>query len=398
MRQACLTVAAILAVACDGSQNASQPVVSDSAGIRIVTSSSPKWAAGRGWRLSEQPVTAIGAEGDTLYELARITGAIRLSDGSVVIAMRRPHVVYRYDSTGRFVNAIGRAGQGPEEYDQPQTVLPMPGDSVLVPDYGGSPIFSHEGAVGGRVRLAPSPRAIGESAKLGPLPKFTFADGSMAGLDQVYAMRQKASSGGTARTDSLEIVRYSRDGALLGSFGVFDSYYFTCDERECTPQIASLDRYFAAGPDRFFTGNGETFEIRAYDLDGRVRRIMRIDRPAIPFTDDSMSARAEREAEQDPERAIERRAFYRKATHRDSLPHFSGMVAGADGTLWVGEYTTTFEPTRWQVFDREGVWLGTMDLPQRFVLENVYADVIIGRQRNELDVERVVVHRLIKEP
>lgn len=396
LRLAWIVPAAIVVAGCGSGSGARGPVVTDSAGITITTNTSPRWAPGEEWRLSERPVMSIGGEGDSVYELVRITGIVRLSDGSIVLAMRRPHVVYLYDSTGRFVRSIGRAGQGPAEYNQPQTVLPMPGDSLLVPDLGSSPIYSRDGAVGGRVKLAPPARSVGESSTLGAVPNYAFADGSLAAYIEVYSLRRSARTGAAAGTDSVEIVRYSRDGEPLASFGVFDNYYATCDERACYPQMAGIEREFAAGPDALYTGNGATFEIRVHGLDGRVRRIIRVDRPGIRFTNDSANARIERAVERDPARAVETRADFRKVTHRDTLPHFSRLVAGADGTLWVGEYTATYEPTRWQVFDREGAWLGTIDTPARFVLESVYADAIIGRQRDELDVERVVLHRIIR--
>src|SRR5687768_3124828 len=76
-----------LLVACDSSANRSSAIVThDSAGIHIVESSAPL-LPDSSWQLSSAPVLQIGtAEGDTMYALHRIYGAVRLSDGRIVIA------------------------------------------------------------------------------------------------------------------------------------------------------------------------------------------------------------------------------------------------------------------------------------------------------------------------
>jgi hypothetical protein len=391
-----LNLALCAITACVTGDGGESATVTDSAGIRIVTSHARQWKSGGGWRLSERPILEIGTEGDSLYELGNIIGLARLSEGSVVIAMRRPHMVRMYDSTGRYVRNIGRVGQGPGEYEQPQTLIPMAGDSILIPDLGPSSVFSRAGGIGVPVSLSPVERNVGELARFPPVPDFVFGDGSIGSSIEVYNFRPRTAPAGVIGSDSTEVLRFSRDGKLLNSFGVFDAYASTCDGQSCYMQIAGLFREFAAGPDRLFTGDGATFEIRAFELGGRLVQIVRLARPGIPFTADSVDKRLERVIARDPARAVEMRNLYRKSGHRDTLPHFSELIAGSDGTLWVGEYATNFEPTRWQIFDRDGFWLGTIDLPPRFVLDKVYADAVLGRARDEFDVEQVRLYRLVK--
>jgi len=48
----------------------------------------------------------------------------------------------------------------------------------------------------------------------------------------------------------------------------------------------------------------------------------------------------------------------------------------------------------WTVFDREGRMLATVTVPGGFHLYDVRDDVIVGRMRDELDVEQVRTYRV----
>lgn len=51
-------------------------------------------------------------------------------------------------------------------------------------------------------------------------------------------------------------------------------------------------------------------------------------------------------------------------------------------------------PATWDVFDPEGVWLGPVELPARFVPTSVRRDRIAGIHVSGLDVAHVRVHSL----
>jgi sugar lactone lactonase YvrE len=69
----------------------------------------------------------------------------------------------------------------------------------------------------------------------------------------------------------------------------------------------------------------------------------------------------------------------------------------AEGNLWVADYLRPGEEQRhWTVFDPEGRIAGTLIAPPRLKLLEIGSDYILGSARDELDVERVVLHRLIK--
>src|SRR6185503_5497678 len=106
----------------------------DSAGVRVVENVRPVWTGNRSWTLSAKPVVDIGSGDDSLYQLATVMGAVRLSDGSIAVATMSTNNIRVYDARGRYVRAIGRRGQGPGEFRQVMGLTRRPGDTLVVLD------------------------------------------------------------------------------------------------------------------------------------------------------------------------------------------------------------------------------------------------------------------------
>ncbi len=98
-----------------GSGAQSSFTVRDSAGIRIVESTEP--AEDRPWVISDSPLFQVGnVSGRPEYELYRVRGALRLSDGSIVIANGGTDELRWYSLTGEFLHSAGGTGEGPGEF------------------------------------------------------------------------------------------------------------------------------------------------------------------------------------------------------------------------------------------------------------------------------------------
>src|SRR5690606_3482348 len=70
-------------------------------------------------------------------------------------------------------------------------------------------------------------------------------------------------------------------------------------------------------------------------------------------------------------------------------PAFSGILVDPLGFVWVQGYITSLVasgPRKSEVFDRTGVWLGTVELPDNFNLYQVGEDYLLGRYRDDLGV------------
>jgi hypothetical protein len=73
-----------------------------------------------------------------------------LADGRVVVADPLGQVLLIADMVSGKADTLGRVGQGPEEYRQPDAVYPLPGDSTLLVDLGNArlTVLDPEGTFG----------------------------------------------------------------------------------------------------------------------------------------------------------------------------------------------------------------------------------------------------------
>lgn len=86
------------------------------------------------WTVHPTPLLTIGAsESDPGHELAGVTGALRVTSG-IIVANSGSHELRRFDSTGRYLGASGRRGQGPGDFGAVSNLFPAPGDSLYVFD------------------------------------------------------------------------------------------------------------------------------------------------------------------------------------------------------------------------------------------------------------------------
>ncbi len=151
--------------------------------------------------------------------------------------------------------------------------------------------------------------------------------------------------------------------------------------------------------DRVFLGEGATYEIRVLDTAGGVREVIRVTRDPLPVTERDIQAYGEAlvaAAGNDNFRRMMERliADMPFPTH---MPAYAGFLVDAGGGLWVEEYNRPGdEIARWSVFQRDGVWMGTLVFPLRFEPLDIGDDYLLGLWRDADDVEHVQMYRLIK--
>jgi hypothetical protein len=107
-------------------------------------------------------------------------------------------------------------------------------------------------------------------------------------------------------------------------------------------------------------------EVRVYNLDGRLVRIVRSHDLPIPITDAEAEAQmrstiprnvsdAERQARMDRMRAMQRASTW---------PLYRGVLVDAGGRIWVQDYSTTRQNgDTWTAFDSTGRMIGKLSLP-----------------------------------
>ena len=364
----------------------------DSAGILITENARPAEGSRLDWRIGPEPTVSIGAvEGEEPYLLHSIRSAVRMPDGRIVVANGGVGDVRSFTAAGSHLASWGGKGDGPGEFRNLSWVAPWPGDSVVTWD--GSP---------GRLRFFDAGGNFGRSVNLPrtyPRPLAVRPDGT------ILTVRQR-------ERERLTIVEIrDGDGGLRASIG-------TWLNREWIPEMGvdGPEPVVPAFSQELVTANwgdlvvatwNKPYEIRVLQADGTLTRIVRREHtPVLPTEADRAVFVAEQiaylgtfvNAAGDRMPAAYREEYFRPSLESRPLaerfPAFSTVLADEAGHLWVREYDLPREERPaplWTVFDPEGRVLGFVETPAGLDILQIGEDFILGRVKDEFEVEYVQV-------
>ena len=380
---------ATLAVACASDDTStSTVVVRDSAGVAIVQSTAPQWSPGTEWRIGDVRVTFEAPD------LIGVFGAVRLSNGTVVAAEEGGSRLLFFGPDGTMRRSVGRSGEGPGEFRLPQGLGRAADDAVWVYDYSRARVtrFSATGDLVDIVLLTPplpSALAIG-----------SLADGSLILMGQWRTTGARAAEG--LVRDTVAVVRYL-DGRLVDTVGTTPGREFVqfaepggrmVMSTAIMPRRASV----AIWRGSIVLGDQVDHTLRVVGSDGVVRRLIRWIGPDLTVSAAELSTWMDARVQvAHPDQRNATRALLESAPTPDRRPSYDRLLADASGHLWVGEYSTTEdEPSRWDILDPNGVWLGAVRAPQRFRPLEIGSDWVLGVARDSLDVERIELRTLVR--
>lgn len=387
-----VVVSAVVAgSACAGTDAAPAAVVTDSAGVTIVTSAAPAWGAGEGWVVGALLLTPDAAATDDLFGVA---GLARTPGGGLVVVDEGSKTVRWFDADGALAGRAGGEGDGPGELRLPQALGIGPGDSVWVYDYAHRR-FTWYGAEGGPARVVP----------LVPPPPSGVVVGRLAGGDFVLASQFGGGAGRTGLVrDTVPYVVHDRDGVLLDTLGFFPGResMHRAEGRRMVMSVAPFARAasHAVVGDAVVVGDQTAHELRVLGTDGALRRIVRWDGGSLALTRDDVDAWIDRQVAlaHSADRAG-LRAQLAATPVPERRPAYGWLLPDPSGALWVAEYAQYgLSPATWQVFDAEGRWLGAVEMPGRFRPRAIGPGWIAGVRKDELDVEHVEVRLLKRGP
>jgi hypothetical protein len=380
-------------------------VVRDSAGIRIVENSRQQWSESQEWTVGAEPLFEVGVvEGAPEYQLSKVRGAVRLSDGRVVIAHGDAKELRYYNAGGQFIMSVGRAGGGPGEFQGMDEIYAYRGDSIAVwdPDSRRVSVFGADGGFG-RVTTIQGGRSVFVYLR-GVLP-----DGSLV-AEPLRPLEALLKTTDGEQRDSTTYVRYTMEGHPADTLAVrADREYVNLRAQSFISQESVLfgrDSYAAAGNGRIFVGENDAFQVDALAPDGTpvmsIRRAVELQ----PVTGEQLS-RVLAEVEEERQKtgaqvaaatggAVPKQGG-RESPRRETVPAFDRLIVDRKGNLWTRDFLVSDQdPPRWSVFDTEGRWLGTVQTPTGLEIYEIGSDWIVGKIRDELDVEYVRVYRLNK--
>lgn len=379
--------------ACQKAEERTTFTVTDSAGVEIVTSTGALWSDGSGWRVDTTPNLSIGTfGGDPEYELFNVSGAVRFEDGTIGVVNTGSHEVRFYDAAGRYLRAIGREGEGPGEFRRPSRAFPLAGDSVAVWDsrlrrmsvFDGQGTFTRSFSLGGG----------GQSYSVGAVSGRT--------LLAMTSIRFGRDAPAGARRDSSLSVLFDLDGDSLSTLGRFPAVdrFIRATGTGMTVARALFGRstYRAAYGESWFVATNDAYVIDELDSEGTLVRSIR--RAVAPV--EVTSAMIDREIEvhlssMDEQFQKMLAPLYAEMPKPRVLPSYGGLEVDPGGNLWVRHYGTVANPVYARtVFDPSGRMLGDIEFPPGLSVYEIGEDYVLGRWRDDMDIEFVRLHSLVK--
>lgn len=377
------------------------------------------WTEQTGWRLSAQPVLQIkGSDEQVTQAPLDPVRAFRLPDGRYVIGDGDQNgwdALLVYDRQGTFLAKWGREGAGPGEFRQLfHWAGPYGPDSVAAYDQRDRAleIFSREGRFGRALKLpVMQPATQPPRGTYGASDVFVgaFRDGTVLRFEPTNLDISKGEGPAYYQPDLVVYDAEGKNPRKLGQFRTWGSWW---DGQKSLTYLYQPMGITIAGQDHWYHGTTEDITVHVMDKQGREVRVLR-----RPFTRERVTAedreafiqsmlaqmRGAREGSGAAATAAEQR-LRENSRFADYKPAFSNIVEDGAGNVWIEHFrwvepdqsAPNPKPSRWSVFDRQGKFLGEVQMPASFLVSSITNDQVIGFFKDEFDVEHVRIYDLIK--
>lgn len=376
--------------------------VYDSAAVTVVANPVVGlWTEATAWKLEEELRIGV-VDGDPMREFGFIASLAVDDSGRIYVLDSMARQIRIFDPGGRFVSAFGQRGSGPGELSSPSAVLIGGGDTILVPDVPNGRVqrFLTDGSPAGHspmdlARGFPLSWATRDGLLLEefrPQPSSTSGEAPPA----LVLLRD----GGGQVVDTL--LEMEESGALQYRNGMPQMVAFSPE-----PRWALLE------DGRLASGRLSAYRLEIRDRTGRLGRVVTKSFEPKPLRD------SDRRALRDRIRAFygrgplpgDRDHMIRTMEFGTHFPAFANLFGGPYGTLWVQRalQVSAFGPDdsvelglhafatpEYDIFDREGRYLGTMTPPGGFDPMMSRREHLYGVQRDDLDVQYVVRLRVVR--
>ncbi len=366
-------LAAAMLLGC-GADRAPLVHVRDSAGTRIVDNFRP---SGLRFELDSVPVIDIGPEGGPGAEfVSSPVSALRLPDKRIIAAGWAMTQVKVFDSAGRWLRDVGRAGAGPGEFVGLGFVFPLSADSVLTFEPMSQRVQRWTPAMSfDRLAILTSPPDRPTAWVRG-----TFDDGSLL---LATSLPDEATSTSLTTGMVTTLSRAASSSAPWDSLTAFPSAPRLRRPSQPTttyggPLFVPEPSYHARGS-RLAFASGARFEIEIRTKTGALQMIIRRPSTVQEVSDaDFDRAVAAWRARFPAALQAELEPALLKASPRTRPPVAEVWLAG-DGRIWaVYGDPTIGEAARASVFDHEGLWEGDIELPTGLQINQIDADGLLG--------------------
>ena len=368
-------------------------IVSDSAGTRIVTYTSLEDEAFPVIEF-EPRVDTIGAmDGPEEYFFRRIVSAELVPRGIVTADLLDKELRY-FDSNGRFVSSIGGEGEGPGEFEYLDWMQSL-GDSLFfvwdgmvnrltrarLTEAG----LSHESSVPGPWSPENSPIGVFSPVRIAVDNARRIPVGDLGSLSDPFQVVASV-----LNPDADPSAERLREIATV----VAEPHYVSRDGM-FAPLLFPTGHDFFFGDGVLWVQDGMNSEFRRVRAEGTRELVVRLP-PERPVTDRDITEfrEANLRGRSGGSEAMVRRALD-EVPYPAFVPSLRAMAVDEEaGTVWVTGFSTAEEPAPWYLFDSLGCPVGRVTVPDGNPLLDIEGRRIAVRDRDELDVERILIHHL----
>ncbi|HEX2166380.1 MAG TPA: hypothetical protein VHG09_03985, partial [Longimicrobiales bacterium] len=341
------------------------------------------------------------------YQLYGVRDAALLSNNGLVVANTGSEQLLFFDSAGAFVQAVGGRGEGPGEMRGLGQIHAC-ADTLIAREMRRLSQFTDDGDFVQTLNILRQPSdetlvAQAVSADCGrilvlgarlPSPPFTHGDIARP----LYTLFWQDKGG--AQRDTLIVTRGAA-GVVMEIMGMMVPHPLPW---------RSDPAWTATGDGGIVIGDGDSPELHFLNASGLTTQIVRWDT-------------GPREVSDADHRLHERgrEAFLRKyPDHGPLLPSLDEipgvpthipalwkLLSDGSGRIWVQEYPRAAggrpvefkalarsEPSNWLVFEEDGALVGQLQFPANTEVLHIDGDRVVVVERDDLDVESVVVYRL----
>ena len=378
------------------SQDATLPIHPDTI---VVHSQQQLLDSSKALRLSQQAILTVSGRRSPGSDLFRVAGAVRLSDGLIVVAEGSTQQLLFYRRDGQFQKAVGRSGDGPGEFRSINSLWLLAGDTIVVGSAGNNVTWlTSDGAYVRRLSLASPFRRVVAVLQHGKLVVVSLVPRAPAVEPQ-------------SGVDSAQVDILREDGRTVITLGRLPTFQVAMGRTGPRPPWFGAEAVFAARTPFWYYGFGSDFEIRVYTENGDIARVLRRRFAPRAVTRDDIDGFVKEWGKRWLKtRGLEREkaeSDLRAAPYAASVPAFSQFLIDPSERLWVREAnladapragqlkTMPLAPSTWNVFDISGRWLCTLSMPARFQPTDIGLDYVLGISQDEEGIESVQMFRII---
>ena len=345
-------------------------VVTDSAGVRIVTFSDVQSDLAPTLATKELLNTArIG------LDLHKVVGVRLMADGSLVVGNAGFHEIIHLSPEGEVLRRFGRPGDGPGEFRDMTSVEVSSSPARIVAYDAETARLTEFHLDGDSVATRPlSPES--PVVDLVPLA-YSWADSVVLA---VFGAQWRFAQTGVRR-DSTPLLRIGIASGVLDTVGLWGAKewaYLSYDGGAARAPIAfSRDVAYSGRDGQAVIGSTEGIDLAIVDVVGGESWRLRVSLPEVPIDESTVrdwKADAHRRFENGPPPLRDLVLDHVPETY----PAFDGVVIDDRGRVWVGLYPIEGSATRnWLVFTPTGEFAGVLRLPSTAeVVEAAYGRVV----------------------